>query len=200
MSVGTPLSLFVAVLRLLRFLTSTHCPSPTPLTLTLTPTPSSHITMSAARQFFVGGNFKVCPPDHQPLARPARLFAPPHHARRQAERSCPVFALPPHRLLSAPDDIPQMNPTVRPSSLWSRLPASRCSGDLTADDLVFFLTQSWKACTQLLDGLLAAEIDSKTGKSLSLLVRTSIGRPLTRGTPSPSLPFLRTAPPSSRDH
>lgn len=98
--------LFVAVLRLLRFSTSTHCPSPSPQTPTLTPTPSSHITMSATRQFFVGGNFKVCPPDHQSLARPARLFAPPHHGRRQAERSCTVFALPPHRLLSAPDGIP----------------------------------------------------------------------------------------------
>lgn len=36
---------------------------------------------------------------------------------------------------------------------------------LTLSQLLPALFQSWKACTQLLDGLLAAEVDSKTGQS-----------------------------------
>jgi hypothetical protein len=37
-------------------------------------------------------------------------------------------------------------------------------------DIPHLILQSWKACTQLLDGLLAAEIDSKTGQSSSQLL------------------------------
>jgi hypothetical protein len=59
-----------------------------------------------------------------------------------------------------------MNPTVR---------RSLCAGELVRiekralTDIPHLILQSWKACTQLLDGLLAAEIDSKTGQSSSFL-------------------------------